>query len=195
MGVVSGRPGDAVRGLLPVTGIEVFGLYGLEDRGVPVHGPGVEAVRAEVERIAARSPGAWVEDKGRSLAVHYRQADDPHTASSLLAPPLEALARDRGLVLLRGKMVLELAPHEVPGKGSVIEGQCRARTLEACLYAGDDAADLEAFAAMDRLREERVVAVKVAVSSPETPAELVSRADLVVDGPEGLLMLLRALAL
>jgi trehalose 6-phosphate phosphatase len=192
--VVSGRPGDIVRDLLPVPGIEVFGLYGLEEGGVPVHGSGVEAVRAEVEHIAARIPGAWVEDKGRTMAVHYRQAIDPRTASSLLAPPLQALAQDRGLVLFPGKMVLELAPHEVPGKGSVIEEQARSRALAACLYAGDDAADLEAFAAMDRLREERVVAVKVAVRSPETPPELVSRADLVVEGTEGLLMLLRALA-
>jgi len=177
-----------------VSGIEVFGLYGLEVIGAPVEGPDVEAVRAEVERIAARAPGSRVEDKGRSLAVHYRQALDPRAAPSLLAPPLEALARDRGLTLLPGKMVLELAPRKVPGKGSVIAEQCRTRGLEACLYAGDDAADLEAFAAMDRLRQDGIVAVKVAVSSPETPPELVSRADLTVAGPEGLMPLLRALA-
>jgi len=35
--------------------------------------------------------------------------------------------------------------------------------------------------------------VRVAVRSPETPAQLCAAADLVVDGPEGLLELLGAL--
>jgi trehalose 6-phosphate phosphatase len=192
--VVSGRTGHEVRRLLPVEGIEVFGLYGLEGIGAPVHGPGVEAVREEVERIAALVPGAWVEDKGMSLAVHYRQARSPDEAPGRLAPPLEALARDRGLAVLPGKMVLELAPLEVPGKGSVITEQCRARGLRAALHAGDDAADLEAFAALERLREDGVFAVKVAVRSMETPPDLLAGADVVVDGPAGLLSLLRALA-
>lgn len=192
--VVSGRPGDEVRRLLPAQGIEVFGLYGLEGRGGPVHGPGVQAVREEVERIAALVPGVWVEDKGASLAVHYRQAESRDAAPGLLVAPLHELAAARGLAVLPGRMVLELAPLDVPGKGSVITGQVRARGLRAALHAGDDAADLEAFAALDRLREDGILAVKVAVSSNETPPELLAGADVVVDGPAGLLPLLRALA-
>jgi trehalose 6-phosphate phosphatase len=154
----------------------------------------VRAVREEVERIASLVPGAWVEDKGASLAVHYRQAESPEAAPGLLGPPLHALARDRGLAVLPGRMVLELAPLEVPGKGSVITQHVRARGLRAALYAGDDAADLDAFAALDRLREDGTLAVKVAVSSNETLPELLAGADMVVDGPAGLLSLLRVLA-
>jgi trehalose 6-phosphate phosphatase len=63
--------------------------------------------------------------------------------------------------------------------------------LSAVLYAGDDAADIEAFATLDGLAAESLMAVKVAVRGEETPAELVERADLTVDGPEGLVTLLR----
>jgi trehalose 6-phosphate phosphatase len=192
--VVSGRPGDDIRRLLRAEGIEVFGLYGLEGSGGPVHSPGVKAVRKEVERIAALVPGAWVEDKGASLAVHYRQAESPAAAPGLLGPPLHELAAARGLAVLPGRMVLELAPLEVPGKGSVITELVRAHGLRAALYAGDDAAELPAFAALDRLREAGILAVKVAVSSNETPPELLAGADVVVNGPAGLLPLLRALA-
>lgn len=191
---MSGRPGDEVRRLLPADGIEVFGLYGLEGSGGRVHGPGVKAIREEVERIASLIPGAWVEDKGVSLAVHYRQAEAPEGAPGLLGPPLQELAAARGLAVLPGKMVLELAPLKTPGKGSVITQQVRARGLRAALYAGDDAADLAAFASLDRLREDGILAVKVAVSSDETPPELLAATDMVVDGPAGLLPLLRALA-
>jgi trehalose 6-phosphate phosphatase len=62
------------------------------------------------------------------------------------------------------------------------------------LFAGDDLADLEAFAALDELRGEGVVAVKVAVRGAEEWPELLGAADLVVPGPPGLVGLLRELA-
>jgi len=91
-------------------------------------------------------------------------------------------------------MVLELAPAETPGKGAVVAREVRARDLRACLFAGDDVADLAAFAALDELAAEGVVAVKIAVDGPETPAELRAGADTVVDGPAGLVRLLERLA-
>jgi hypothetical protein len=51
-------------------------------------------------------------------------------------------------------------------------------------------ADLQAFAALDQLRAEGVRTVKVAVRSAETPEELVSNADIVVERPAGLVELL-----
>jgi trehalose 6-phosphate phosphatase len=62
------------------------------------------------------------------------------------------------------------------------------------LYAGDDHADLDAFAALDRLSERGALTVKVAVRGAETPAELVEAADVVVGGPLGLVDLLAQLA-
>ena len=49
------------------------------------------------------------------------------------------------------------------------------------------------FAAVDRLWGEGLECVKVAVGGPETPAALVAAADVVVDGPQGLVALLREL--
>jgi trehalose 6-phosphate phosphatase len=90
-------------------------------------------------------------------------------------------------------MVLELAPADTPGKGSVILREARARNLAGCLFAGDDRADLAAFAALDELEADGTVTVKVAVKSEETPQELIDEADIVVERPSGLLELLARL--
>ena len=103
------------------------------------------------------------------------------------------IAEHRGLAVVRGKMVIELAPPDMPGKGSVVLREVRARSLSACLYAGDDLADLLAFEALDELRAEGVGTAKVAVRGPETPAALIEASDVVVDGPPGLVGLLRGL--
>ena len=60
---------------------------------------------------------------------------------------------------------------------------------------GDDRGDLDAFDALDRLAatDEDVTVARVAVRSPESPSELLERADVVVEGPEGALSLLQAL--
>jgi trehalose 6-phosphate phosphatase len=175
---------------VPVPGLEVFGLYGLADGAAS---PGVEQARDEVEAAARAVPGAWVENKRVSLAVHYRAAQDVEAAGKRLSVSLRAVADRLDLTVLSGKMVIELVPPDTPGKGSVILAQRAARGLQAFLYAGDDVADLDAFAALDRLGSEGLATVKVAVRSAETPEELVSEADLVVEGPAGLVELLSEL--
>jgi trehalose 6-phosphate phosphatase len=190
--VISGRPADQIGRLLPVRGVVVFGLYGLE--GSPADVETVRTARPDVEAAAAAVDGAWVEDKGLSLAVHYRRSSDAEAAARALGPPLERTALRHGLLLLPGKMVIELAPRATPGKGAVILREIRARGLTACLYAGDDRADLGAFAALDELRDEGVRTVKVAVRSAEAPPSLLDAADVLLDGPRDLVAALRSLA-
>jgi trehalose 6-phosphate phosphatase len=91
--------------------------------------------------------------------------------------------------------VVEFVPPDRPLKGGAVERLVGEHELEAVLYAGDDHADLDAFAALDRLSasEDVRATVRVAVRGPETPPAMVEAADVVVDGPEGLVDLLRTL--
>jgi trehalose 6-phosphate phosphatase len=188
--VVTGRPASEVRAFLPVEALEVFGVYGLE--GAAAAGSARPHL-PELRRIAALVPGAWVEDKGVSLTLHYRQAPDPGRAAEILAHEVEDLASRHGLTVMEGKRALEVASERIPGKGAVISGEVQARGLAAALYAGDDLADLDAFEAMERLAKDGVETVKVAVRSEETPGEVIERADVVVERPGGLVELLRRL--
>jgi trehalose 6-phosphate phosphatase len=62
------------------------------------------------------------------------------------------------------------------------------------VVVGDDHGDLPAFAAVSALTADGYQGLRVGVRSTEAPAELLERADLIVDGPEGVLDLLRRLA-
>ena len=90
-------------------------------------------------------------------------------------------------------MAVELRPPVPVDKGTVVEELCAG--LEAAAFAGDDAGDLAAFDALDRLqRDGRLAhAVRIGVRSAEAPPELMARADVAVDGPAGLAALLAEL--
>ncbi|MCW7942346.1 trehalose phosphatase [Streptomyces hygroscopicus] len=206
--VVTGRPaGVAVRygGFAGVPGLDhlvVLGHYGAErwdartgTVNAPAPHPGVAAVRAELpgllERIGAWH-GTWIEEKGRSVAVHTRRADDPQAAFEALREPLADLATRHGLIVEPGRLVLELRP---PGmdKGVALLEYVREIGTGAVMYAGDDLGDLPAFAAVGKLRSDGVPGLLVCSGSEEV-TELAERADLVVDGPEGVVRLVRSLA-
>ena len=188
--ILTGRSADEIPRLLDVPGVSILGLYGLEGSAPELAG----IVLPEVERAAAGVPGSRVEDKAISVAVHYRQAEDPVTARAALISALQPIATENGLDLVEGKMVVELVPLDRPLKGGAVERLVGQHELEAALYAGDDVADLDAFDALGRLRERGLRVLRVAVRGPETPATLIDAADLVVDGPSGLVELLGSLA-
>ncbi|MEH0471135.1 trehalose-phosphatase [Streptomyces sp. B21-097] len=207
--VITGRPAEvAVRhggfaGAEGLAHLAVLGHYGAERwdartgaLSAPAPHPGVAAVRAELPAVLAAAgdlPGIWVEEKGgRAVAVHTRRADDPQAAFDALRAPLTDLATRHGLIVEPGRMVLELRPPGID-KGVALLEHVRETGAGSVLYAGDDLGDLPAFAAVEKLRSEGVPGLLVCSGSAEV-GELAERADLVVDGPGGVVELLRALA-
>lgn len=187
--VISGRPTEQIRELVGVEGVRYVGSYGIEGgAAAPASLP-----LAAIEGAAAPHPGATVEPKGVSVAVHYRGCTDTDAARESLLPPLRAIAEDTGFDLIEGKMVIELVPAGASHKGDVVARLVRGAGAEAVLYAGDDLPDLDAFAALDRLAESGVATTKVAVRDEGTPADLLDAADMAVDGPVRLVELLRQL--
>ena len=102
---------------------------------------------------------------------------------------IAAVARAQGFLTRYGRKVLEILPPLEADKGTAVRRLLTDRDLRRALYAGDDTTDIDAFRALDGLE----VAVRVAVASPEGPAELREAADIVVDSPAGLLAVLREL--
>ena len=96
-------------------------------------------------------PGMVLEDKGLSMAVHYRGAPEREREASEV---LEEAARLLGgmYVVRSGKMVAELRPtgHD---KGSAIEAFMGEVPFlgRVPIFAGDDATDEEGFEAVNRL--------------------------------------------
>jgi trehalose 6-phosphate phosphatase len=197
--VISGRPvaflADQLGGVAP--GVELIGLYGLERA---VHGrprpPDPDVARwqsiigAAADRAQGAAPtGVRVEPKGLAVTVHFRQAPE---AAAWVAQFAAVEAGRSGLEAQPGKMSWELRPPLPTDKGTVIEDL--ASDLAAVCFAGDDTGDLPAFAALGRLAATGVATLAIAVAGPETPESVVAAAEMVVDGPPGLLSLLGRLA-
>ena len=177
----------------------VLGHYGLErwEAGrvtAPEDDPGVAAARVRVPALLAELgvADAYVEDKGRAIAVHVRRAADPHATFELVAPRLRALAGELGLAVEPGRMVLELRPAG-GDKGDALRSLVAEQPPSAVVYVGDDLGDLAAFAAVEAMRADGLPGLLVCSGSTEV-TEVAARADLVVDGPVGVAALLQGLA-
>jgi trehalose 6-phosphate phosphatase len=113
--LVSGRPIVDLDRLFGPHRWAAAGVHGLERRdsqgrwhsqsGIDV--AAVAQARDRLRQLADRLPGTILEDKGMSLALHYRQV--PHLEGQVSAET-RAILRSLGgrLVLLEGRMVVEL---------------------------------------------------------------------------------------
>jgi trehalose 6-phosphate phosphatase len=196
--VVSGRPVAFLRGALPVDGLVLYGHYGVErfDGTAMSTSPEAQgwadAIRRAGDEAEAALPGLFVERKGAlSVALHWRRQPDLEPEATKLG---QRLAGTWGLRLEPGRQALELRPPLAIDKGTATTELAGGAT--AALVLGDDRGDLAAFDALDRLVAGGGLrhAVRVAVRSSESPLELLARADLQVDGPEGALAFLTDLA-
>jgi trehalose 6-phosphate phosphatase len=198
--IITGRPAAVAvdyGGFADIDRLVVLGHYGRErwENGAletPEALPGVAEARAKLSKILQTAPeGVAIEDKGHALAVHTRRAAEPEVALERLRSIIAALAERSGLVVEPGRLVLELRP---PGmdKGASLRTLVAERAATAVLYAGDDLGDLAAYDAIETLRKEGTPGVKVCSSSDEVTA-LAERADLIVDGPAGVVRLVESL--
>ena len=178
---ISGRTGADAERLVGVDGVVYVGVHGLELAA------GAKRWREPLREFAASM--AWpVEDKGLAVVFHYREAEDQDEARAELEG-VAAAARELGLRADFGRKMLEVRAPVDADKGTAVRGLLEQRGLRRALYAGDDTTDLDAFRGLDGLE----VAVRIAVASAEGPPELREAADLVVEGPDELVRVLRNL--
>ena len=163
LALISGRPlADLDRLLQPWHGAAA-GLHGMERRRVDGssvldgHSPqdaaaaaSLDRLRPALDRFARRSPGVWLEDKGRTLALHYRAAAEKGAEIRDLAERLVAGAGGH-LRLIAGKMVVELQP-QGQGKDGAIAAFMAEMPFHGRrpVFLGDDATDEDGFVEVNR---------------------------------------------
>lgn len=196
--VISGRPAAYLLGQLAGSGTtELYGLYGLEEASG--NGPEIhtreegEAWRPVVGQAAAQAlaevpAGVRVETKGLTVTLHYRGAAEQ---GDWVDEYSGELAQRHGLSRHPGKMSFELRPPVRIDKGTVVGDL--ADGLVNVIFAGDDLGDLPAFDALAQLRRSGAATLAVASGGPEIPAAVTEAADVVVDGPLGVIALLEGL--
>ena len=173
--IVSGRPIVTVDALLDPLKLPAAGLHGLELRmpdGTVEQGAhrseGLAGVRVRFLSLAREDPRLVVEDKGSSLALHFRRA--PERERELRDLVDEAATPHNGHHVMHGKMVLEVRPMHAD-KGTAI-----ARLLDTPpftgrrpVFAGDDITDEDGFAAVNR---NGGISIKVGTGETEATCRL-----------------------
>jgi len=155
--LVSGRPLAQLDALFAPLRLPAAGLHGHQFRHAAGADPDIpedtSALLHELHRqalaMAASRPGVLVEDKGVSLALHWRAA--PHFGPGVAAFAREPLARLPGYRLQPGDHVVEFVPCG-SDKGRALERMMAQPAFRGRVpvFVGDDLTDEYGFAAANR---------------------------------------------
>jgi trehalose 6-phosphate phosphatase len=196
LAVMSGRSLNDLERLLPLEGVFHAGNHGAEIRTPTgeklwlVTPDGIEAtlnqLEGELRTALAGLAGCVVENKGLSLALHYRlaSATAAQEAIARFTQLGDSFVKHGAFEWLRGKKIIELRPASV-NKGRAVQFLLEryARPGELPVYLGDDLTDEDAFRAL------KDSGITVLVSPEERP----TMAQYRLDSPTDVRQFLKAL--
>jgi trehalose 6-phosphate phosphatase len=198
---ISGRKTQDALGLVGLEDIVYFGNHGLEIlrdgevEVIPEALPYLQRVE-ELEQLAREElapMGAFVEEKGITASVHYRNA--PREVGERSVAFVKSEGGRLGLRITEGRGVVEARPPIRADKGTAVRTLLEEYRPEKAMFLGDDTTDLDAFRELEVLLDEGKLReiLRVGVASEEGPKEIETEADIVVDGVDGVGGVLRAL--
>jgi trehalose 6-phosphate phosphatase len=150
---VSGRPVSELDLIFSPLQLPAIGGHGAELRviaGEAAEPSGLPSLDAKVKRqfaaIAEAAPGIILEDKGYSLALHYRLAPDKERVVRQAAARICAGLGDTSIELLPGKLVVEIKQTGVTKATAVRELMTHPPFAgRRPIFIGDDVTDLSVF--------------------------------------------------
>ena len=181
--LVSGRAAHDARRLVGVEHVWTVGNHGAEvmdpdgdvsvDADVARYAESIATAARTLEPLIAPLRGVVLENKGWTLSVHYRTADE--AVLPRLRAAVDGVVVQNGLRGTEGKKVLEIRPPVSVDKGTAVYRLARdlgALAEDASLvFAGDDATDEDAFRLL-RARHPNAVTIHVG-NHADTAAEFV----------------------
>ena len=160
--IVSGRSLSDIRERVGLTGLSYAGNHGLEwaiedaEGHMRIEESHVERIRevsAVLKPLLASYEGALIEEKGYTVALHFRMVDAARR-DALLYEAGEALLpiRERGgITVTHGKMLIEVRPDVPWHKGAfirmAIDRLSRGKNVLS-IFIGDDETDEDAFSTL-----------------------------------------------
>ncbi len=184
--ILSSRTNTELNDLISIAGAMVIGDSGLP----PPTREELHALRtfnAEAAKRLGTVPGAWIEIKPASSAVHFRNAPiSGQEVLNILQPVLDETGLYGGL----GRKVIEVHAANA-GKGTALQGLLSKLNPVGLVCMGDDENDRSVF---EVASNSTLPHMCVGVGSTEVPVDLFEHCDLVVDGPAEAAAFLRGLA-
>ena len=149
LAIVTGRGVEDVRARLGFEPRYIVGNHGAEEAGqgeTPAPPPAaLLRLRQRLQDHGAElsAAGVSIEDKGHSMALHYRLSRTPDEAQrridELLADP------DTQLRVFGGKMVVNVVARDAPDKADAVHELVRRCGASCAVFAGDDINDEPVF--------------------------------------------------
>ena len=149
LAVISGRTVADLQRRLGFEPDHVVGNHGAEDARVgvlPEWRAALDGLRERLRGAAVelQRAGISVEDKGASMALHYRLAHDHREAVDMIGQVLQPI--DPGLHVFGGKMVTNVVSAQADDKAAALRRIADRAEVHAVLYLGDDVNDEPVFA-------------------------------------------------
>ncbi len=143
--VISGRAVADVRPRLAGAPVAyVVGNHGADDGVARAAAARVVArVRDAIAATVATLAGVDLEDKGASLAIHYRHAPRPAVAAAAIFAALSTAPRS--IRIVGGKRVINVMARTAPHKGRALRTLVARARVTTALYVGDDDTDEDVF--------------------------------------------------
>jgi len=186
LAIVTGRTVADVRGRLGFEPRYIVGNHGAEDPLDPAAANALAGALVPLrERLRARhaqlaEAGVVIEDKGASLALHYRLSRQRERALALIAEVLSPPAA--AWRMFGGKMVVNIVPRNAPDKSNAVHDLVARCGADGAVFAGDDVNDEPVFESAPphwltiRIgRNERHSAARFFLDSPSEMAMLLER--------------------
>ncbi|HEX2012617.1 MAG TPA: trehalose-phosphatase [Roseateles sp.] len=143
--VITGRSVADARPRLGFEPTYLIGNHGAEGLAWRSDGLALGQLREQLlqQAPALQAAGVQLEDKGLSLALHYRLARDRNAAQGLIAELLDGLPSE--LVSFGGKCVVNVVQRAAPDKGVAVETLLHHSGCTTVLFVGDDVNDEAVF--------------------------------------------------
>jgi trehalose 6-phosphate phosphatase len=152
LALVSGRSISDIDLIFSPLQLAAIGVHGAEmrisaDADVqPRVTPLSKVLKRKLATIAELGPGILVEDKGYSLALHYRLAPEKGAAVLAAATKICAEVPEEAIRILPGKLVVDIKPAAID-KGDAVSELMQNPPFAGRhpIYIGDDTTDLPVF--------------------------------------------------
>ncbi|MGF1621522.1 MAG: trehalose-phosphatase [Rhodomicrobiaceae bacterium] len=179
--IITGRDIPSIDRFLAPVRLPIAGVHGLSRRDAEgqMHSPtfngeALSTVEARLQPLVARETGLILERKEGAIALHYRQR--PELEAACVAAMEDAAANAPGVILRRGKMVIEAVGYP-SDKGTAIATFLTERPFRGRVpvFAGDDLTDEDGFALVNR---HEGISIKVGPGETSAPYRVESRQQL-----------------
>jgi len=141
--VISGRSRkDALSKLRGIDACRVVGNHGADPYGGPMPRRRVRRWLPVLKAHLSDCQGVVIENKGFSIAVHYRKARRRSATRRAILAAARAIDDAR---IISGKLVFDFVVPDAPHKGLALERVCAHFACDTVIYIGDDQTDEDVF--------------------------------------------------